>query len=261
MTSGDGKPTARIEACDVWKRKRIIHEGHAVEVEVLKEISFAVQRGEIYTIIGPSGSGKSTLLRLLNRLEEPSQGVILLDGRPLSAYEVTELRCRVSLVFQTPVMFEGTVKENLLIPLRLRHGSKAHRSDDELEQLLEQAGLSGSFLHRLVNQLSVGQQQRVSIARALVHRPEVLLLDEPTSALDPTASQRLLETVAELSRRMGLTVVLVTHTVDHARLIGDRTMLLVDGRMIEEQPTAAFFANPHTEISRQFLAGELINDS
>ncbi len=247
----------KIEARHVWKRKQQYQDGTAVEVTILKDVSFRVCAGEIYTIIGPSGSGKSTLLRLLNRMEDPSEGVILFDGRPLPEYEVTRLRRKVSLVFQTPILFEGTVRENLLVPLRLCHEDRAYQNHAELEDLLETVGLPRALLHRSADQLSVGQQHRVAIARALVNRPDVLLLDEPTSALDPTASQRLLETVAGLRRRIGLTVVMVTHTVEHARLVGDRTMLLVGGRIVEEQSTADFFERPRSDISRRFVAGDL----
>jgi putative ABC transport system ATP-binding protein len=261
MTPDDRRSASKIEIQHVWKRKQQHQGDRTVEVTILKDINLRIQPQEIYTIIGPSGSGKSTLLRLLNRLEDPSEGTILLDGRSLADYEVTRLRCMVSLVFQTPVMLGGTVLENLLIPLRLRRGPKASRMESEFEELLEQVGLSRGFLHRSADQLSVGQQQRVAIARALVNRPEVLLLDEPTSALDPTASQRLLETIADLRRNIGLTVVMVTHSVEYARQIGDRTMLLVEGQIVEEQATADFFEHPRTEMSRRFVAGELMDPS
>lgn len=261
MRSTESETKWKIEVLNVFKEKQQRQDKSYIDVAVLQDLSFRVKARQICTIIGPSGAGKSTLLRLLNRLEDPSSGTILLDDRPLTEYEVSALRCKVSLVFQTPVMFDGTVLENLLLPLRLRSGKDAVRSESEFATLLEQVGLSGKFLPRSTDQLSAGQQQRVAIARALVNQPEVLLLDEPTSALDPSASQLLLDTVVGLRQRIGLTVVMVTHTVAHARHIGDRTLLLVGGRIVEEQATADFFEHPRTESGRQFLAGELVDPS
>jgi putative ABC transport system ATP-binding protein len=261
MRSTGSETKWKIEVLNVFKEKHQRQDKSYIDVAVLQDLSLRVKAREICTIIGPSGAGKSTLLRLLNRLEDPSSGTILLDDRPLTEYEVPALRRRVSLVFQTPVMFDGTVLENLLLPLSLRFGKDAVRSESEFATLLERVGLSGKFLPRSTDQLSAGQQQRVAIARALVNQPEVLLLDEPTSALDPSVSQLLLDTVVGLRQRIGLTVVLVTHTVAHARHIGDRTLLLVGGRIVEEQATADFFEHPRTETGRQFLAGELVDPS
>lgn len=188
---------------------------------MLRDASASFHRHAVTGIVGPSGAGKTSLLRCLNRLEEPDRGSITFDGVDVASLDPIELRRRVGMIFQTPALFEGGVRANLA------YGLDAV-TEDELATALEAAGLDRAFLDRDSSALSVGQAQRVCIARALVRDPEVLLMDEPTSALDRDASARIEGLVRSLNER-GLTVVLVTHDLDQTRRVCDRAVLLVDG--------------------------------
>lgn len=189
---------------------------------VLQSVWARFQRGTVTAVVGPSGSGKTSFLRCLNRLDEPRKGRVLLDDVDVRSLSPTELRRRVGMIFQTPVVFEGGVAANL------RYGLPAVTEED-LVAGLEAAGLPPSFLNRESSALSVGQAQRVCIARALVRRPDVLLMDEPTSALDKDAAARIESLITELAGR-DLTIVLVTHNLRQARLAA-QGFLLVDGRI------------------------------
>jgi putative ABC transport system ATP-binding protein len=192
---------------------------------VLSGVSFTVARGARVVVLGRSGSGKSTLLRLLNRLVEPLAGTIWVEGRPLSMHEPLALRRRVALVGQTPVVFEGTVRDNL----RTRPRHAAAPSDETLAGSLQDVGLSGDLLERDADALSVGERQRVCLARALVWDPAILLLDEPTSALDPRSLGTIADLVLGLAERRGLAVVCATHQPELVRRLGAPVLLLEDG--------------------------------
>jgi putative ABC transport system ATP-binding protein len=174
-------------------------------------------------VVGPSGAGKSTLLRCLNRLDEPSAGRVCLNGVDLRSLDPPELRRRVGMIFQTPLLFDGGVRRNLTYGLE-------GADDAVLEAALADAGLPASFLERSSTALSVGQAQRVCIARALVRQPEALLFDEPTSALDVDAAARVEALISALGHG-GLVAVIVTHDLALARRVSDRAMLLVEGRI------------------------------
>jgi len=197
-------------------------------VPVLEEVSFALARGGSLTLIGPSGSGKSTLLRCLNRLEEPTQGTVRFNGCDIRSIDPRELRQRAALVMQTPVLFDGTVRDNL----RLRPAaSGVDPSEVRLGGALEEVGLPGEFLDRPAATLSVGEKQRVTIARALLTDPDALLLDEPTSALDPPNTALVIEAILRLRRTRALTIVAVTHQTELLRRLGGHLLYLVQGRV------------------------------
>ncbi|HMK92532.1 MAG TPA: phosphate ABC transporter ATP-binding protein [Thermoleophilia bacterium] len=218
-------------------------------------MSFSVPAARFFTILGPSGSGKSTLLRCLNRLVKPTSGTIELDGADAVALPVQELRRRVGMVFQTAALFDGTVIDNVLYGPRLRH---EHVDDVEFARgLLQRVGLPRDFAPKAVGELSGGEAQRVSLARALANRPEVLLLDEPTASLDPTASAQVERLLLELAAEHDLTYLFVTHNIEQARRLGDRGLLLVDGRVVEQGPLAEILADPGTDLMRLFLEGRL----
>ena len=223
----------------------------AGEAEILRGVTFAVQAGEVFSVVGPSGAGKSTLLRTINRLVESTAGNIFLDGAPIEEINPLELRRRIGMVFQLPALFGDTVEDSVLYGVRL-----AGRCAD-VERLLGLAGLAPSLASRNPQSLSVGQQQRVSIARALALEPEVLLMDEPTSALDQVARQRIEDLIGQLNKELGLTIVVVSHALDQVERIADRVVLLIDGRSEGEWSKEEFFGKGVGEKARRFVEGEL----
>jgi putative ABC transport system ATP-binding protein len=189
---------------------------------VLQDVSMRIEPGAT-ALLGPSGSGKSTTLRLLNRLADPDEGVVRMDGEDVRSEDVLELRRRAVLVPQLPAPLPGTVAENV------RYGPSLIGRSVDVDPLLERAGLDGSYAEREASQLSVGEQQRVMLARALALEPEVLLLDEPTSALDESARDEIERTLREL--REGVSIVLVTHDRAQAERLTTRTVRIRDGRV------------------------------
>jgi putative ABC transport system ATP-binding protein len=183
-------------------------------------------------IVGPSGVGKSTLLRLLNRLADPSAGAIRYRGRDLREHDVLKLRREVGLVPQLPALLEGTVADNVL------YGPRLAKQDADVARSLRLAGLDPAFGPRRADALSVGEQQRVMLARTLALQPSVLLLDEPTAALDDTTKAAIEGTLRDLRERLGLSFVLVTHDLDQAARLADRVLVL-ERRALREAPSAA----------------------
>jgi putative ABC transport system ATP-binding protein len=221
---------------------------------VLQETTLKVEAGEILAVVGPSGSGKSTLLRLLNRLLEAESGDILLSGVNLRTLPPAELRACIPLVSQKPFLFPGTVMENLQAPARLRRSELPDFSDPSLHELLELCHVDPAWLDRDARKLSVGQQQRVCLARAMVGPCQVLLLDEPTSALDrPTADQMAL-TFRQLAREKNLAIIFVTHDLRLTERCADHVIFMADGVVVEEGPTSRILNHPQTAEVRAFLA-------
>ena len=196
---------------------------------VLDSVGAAMPKGAT-AIVGPSGSGKSTLLRLLNRLAEPDQGHVLYRGRALAEYDPLALRREAALVPQLPALLAGTVESNL--------GYAAGLAGEELDvcRCLRLAGLDPELADRDVAKLSVGEQQRAMLARALAQGPDVLLLDEPTAALDHAARDAVEATLARLRRELEVSIVLVTHDPEQARRLGEWVVRLEGGRAIEAGP-------------------------
>jgi putative ABC transport system ATP-binding protein len=192
--------------------------------EVIESLSADMPVGAT-AVVGPSGAGKSTLLRLLNRLADPDRGEISYRGGPLAERDPLELRKEVSLVPQLPALLEGTVESNLSYAARL-----AGKPLDA-GRCLRLAGLDPGFAERDVTMLSVGEQQRVMLARALAQQPDVLLLDEPTSALDHASRDAIEATLTDLRGELGISWVLVTHDPEQARRMSDRVVQLQNGRM------------------------------
>ncbi|NNC91178.1 MAG: phosphate ABC transporter ATP-binding protein [Acidimicrobiia bacterium] len=195
----------------------------------LRDITLDVPDTGITTLVGPSGSGKSTLLRLCNGLEVPTAGRVFYRGRELSAFDPLQLRRQVGMVFQRPVLFAGTVRDNLA-------EADGDVGSSQMSEALKRAALDGSFLDRPANELSGGEAQRVCLARALIADPDVLVMDEPTSSLDGPAVSRL----EQLGRRLadnGMPIVWVTHDLDQVRRLAGRTAILMNGslRFVGEQ--------------------------
>jgi len=199
------------------------------EKTILTDISFEVTVTDLLGIVGASGSGKSSLLRLLNRLDEPTSGVVYVDGQDYRQLPPRELRRRVGMVTQRPFLFPGDVASNLRFGPAQRGESVPN---EEIARLLERVGLSG-FASREVSVLSGGEQQRVSLARALANHPEVVLLDEPTSALDDDSKLGIEGLITSLVRDHGLTCVMVTHDRQQARRMCNRVILLEAGHVVQ----------------------------
>ena len=224
------------------------------DLKVLKNISTTINKGEIISIIGPSGSGKSTFLRCINKLEEPTEGHIYIDGMDLmdKKTDINKIRERVGMVFQHFNLFPNmTVLENLtLSPIMVKKESK-----DEAEKyalyLLEKVGLLDKA-KSYPTQLSGGQKQRIAIARALAMKPEVILFDEPTSALDPEMIKEVLDVMRDLAKE-GMTMLIVTHEMGFARNVGNRILFMDNGEIIEDCSPKDFFENPSNERIKDFL--------
>jgi putative ABC transport system ATP-binding protein len=204
---------------------------------LLRDIDLVLPRGRITVLLGSSGAGKTSLLRLLNRLDDPAAGEISYLDRSLDEYPVTELRRRVGFVFQTPVMFAGSVLDNLREAAEIA-GLDDQEFPDRAREALELAGLDPALQDRPSHELSVGEQQRATLARTLIGGPEVLLLDEPTSALDPESSEFLLDSIQRLRAERGMTVILSTHRHYEAAAIADEAVRL-SGGAVEEFGEAA----------------------
>ena len=198
---------------------------------VLKGISADLRDGTT-SLFGPSGSGKSTMLRLLNRLVDPANGTVAYDGRDVRELDVLELRRDACLVPQLPALLAGTVADNIA------YGPSLCGREFDLERCLDLAGLDPSFAEREGSKLSVGEQQRVMLARAIALSPQVLLLDEPTSALDQAARTAVEETLVELRERLGISIVLVTHDIEQARRLAD-WVVRIDAGTVAAQGTPA----------------------
>ncbi len=200
--------------------------------------------GEIACVTGPSGSGKSTLLRALNRLVEPTGGEVFLEGVPTGTMDPLVLRRRVGMIFQLPALSGETVEETVL------YGPRLLGSDADVAGLLGAVGLDQELASRDPGGLSVGQQQRVSIARALALGPEVLLMDEPTSALDESARDRIELLVKDLNRREGLTFVIVSHDLAQVERLADRVVLVDAGRVAGEWDREEFDGGGSEKVRR-----------
>jgi putative ABC transport system ATP-binding protein len=233
------------------------------DVHTLREIDLDIPAGEVVAIVGPSGAGKTSLIRLLNRLDDPVSGTVAYRGAPIESIPVRELRRRVGFVFQTPVMFTGTVADNLALARDLAQDAAgapsvkpvgaARGQAPEPGDALRLAGLDPALASRDAQSLSGGERQRVSIARALMTGPEALLLDEPTSALDPDIADHIMATIRTLADTMDLTVVMVSHRLEEARAVSTHTVFMDGGRVIETGPTETMFTAPNETRTRSYL--------
>ncbi|OLO42807.1 peptide ABC transporter ATP-binding protein [Alkalihalophilus pseudofirmus] len=224
------------------------------KLEVLKNISTSINKGEVVAIIGPSGSGKSTFLRCLNMLEQPTSGEVWFNDTELTSPKVDILKVRqqIGMVFQHFHLFPHmTVLENLTYaPMSVKKMEKSE-AVTKAEELLKKVGLYEKK-NEYPSRLSGGQKQRVAIARALAMDPEVMLFDEPTSALDPEMVKEVLEVMKSLTQT-GMTMTIVTHEMGFAREVADRVFFLDHGQLLEDAPPSEFFSQPKTDRARDFL--------
>jgi osmoprotectant transport system ATP-binding protein len=228
--------------------------GAAVAV---RDLSLSIERGMMVTLVGTSGSGKSTLLRMINRLIEPTQGAIRIDGRDTATIPGEELRRGIGYVIQGYGLFpHWTVARNIAtVPSLL--GWDAGRIERRVEELLALFGLEpGAYARKLPQQLSGGEQQRVGVARALAAEPSLLLMDEPFGALDPILRTKARDDLAALQRRLGVTVVLVTHDMEEAVSLGDRIAVMNRGRLMQYGTPAEILQRPAPGFVEQLVGGE-----
>ena len=219
-------------------------------IKTVDSITFEFNKGLIYNIVGPSGAGKSSFLRLLNRLDEPTDGEVTYYDKPINSYEPTELRKKISMLFQTPYLFPGTVRANLNFCC-----PKSEVKDIDFH--LKRVGLKPEYADKEADDLSVGEKQRVALARSLFQQPDILLLDEPTSALDPTSSRRIEELVLGLAGELCLTIIIVTHNPEQALRLGGKALLLVKGRLIESGEAREMLTNPTSEPGQKYIHKDL----
>ncbi len=223
------------------------------ENEVLKDINFSVNRGDVTCIIGSSGSGKSTMLRCINLLEEPTGGEIIYKGQNiLETKNIPAYRAKVEMVFQSFNLFENmTVLKNCMVGQRKVLKVDKETAQKEAMYYLEKVGMA-PYINAKPRQLSGGQKQRVAIARALAMKPDVILFDEPTSALDPQMVGEVLEVIKNIAKE-GLTMIIVTHEMAFARDVSNHVVFMNNGVICEEGTPDEIFTNPQQPETRAFL--------
>ena len=238
------------------------YTGKQGTVEAVKDVSLEISRGEIFGVIGFSGAGKSTLIRLLNGLETVTSGHIYIYGKDITTLKRKELlkeRQKIAMIFQHfNLLWSRTVEENIAFSLEIAGVPKAKRKA-KVAELIDLVGLTGRE-KSYPSQLSGGQKQRVGIARALANDPEVLLCDEATSALDPKTTKDILKLLVEINKRLGLTIVLITHEMHVVRQICHRVAVMEEGRVVECGEVIDVFKNPQQPITKQFVGEERVED-
>ena len=231
------------------------------EVTAVDDVTLTVEPGEILGVIGYSGAGKSTLVRLINGLDMPTSGELLLDGTDIVGMperKLREIRRHVGMIFQQFNLFSSrTAAGNIEYPLKLAGVDKKER-ERRVAELLDFVGL-GERGENYPEQLSGGQKQRVGIARALATNPSLLLADEATSALDPETTQEVLSVLRRVNEELGITIVVITHEMDVIRAIADKVAVMEDGKVVEYGSVYDVFANPQTAVAQRFAATSLRN--
>lgn len=236
-----------------------VHKAYPVQgrtITALQPCDLRIEAGQVFGLIGHSGAGKSTLLRLINRLEEPSGGRIVIDGEDITALDAQGLRRfrqQVGMIFQHfNLLASKTVAANVALPLQLAGELGSSEIASRVSQLLQRVGLA-EHADKYPAQLSGGQKQRVGIARALATEPKILLCDEATSALDPQTTGQVLQLLAEINRELGLTIVLITHEMDVIRRVCDQVAVMDAGVIVEQGPVADVFLHPQHPTTRRFV--------
>ncbi|ALS75302.1 amino acid ABC transporter ATP-binding protein [Planococcus rifietoensis] len=221
------------------------------DLEILNDITGSFPQGRITTLVGPSGAGKSTLLKLCNGLISPANGEIFVKDKAIGDYDPVELRRMVGMALQSAPMISGTVYENLNLPLELQGQQLAK---EQAVELLEDVGLKGDLLDRKVKELSGGQRQKVSIARTLVNKPEILLMDEITSSLDRASKLEVEELISKINRKYKTTIIWITHNLQQALEIGDYTWVMMDGQVVETGESS-LLEDPQNQRVNEFVKG------
>lgn len=248
----------RIEFRDITK----IFKQKKARIKALDHVSMTIEPGEIVGIIGYSGAGKSTLVRMINGLDTPSAGELLLDETNIvgmSERKLRGIRRNIGMIFQQfNLMSSRTAAGNIEYPLQLQGVGKQERAQ-RVQELLDFVGL-GDKGKSYPEQLSGGQKQRVGIARALATNPSLLLADEATSALDPTTTQEVLDLLRQVNKEFGITIVVITHEMEVVRSIADKVAVMENGRVVEQGSVYEVFSNPQTSVAAKFVATSLRNE-
>lgn len=225
------------------------------DITAVDNIDLTIDEGEIFGVIGYSGAGKSTLIRLLNMLEKPTSGKIIIADKNMADLQGSSLRKarqEISMIFQHfNLLWSRTVRENIAFPLEIAKLSKKDKNA-RVDELIDLVGLTGRE-DAYPAQLSGGQKQRVGIARALANNPKVLLCDEATSALDPKTTDSILELLTDINKKLGLTIVLITHEMHVIRKICNRVAVMENGKIVEEGPVLDVFRQPREEMTKEFV--------
>lgn len=231
-------------------------------ITAVDNVGLNVKEGEIFGVIGYSGAGKSTLIRLLNGLEQPTDGTVTVTGDEISQMTMKELRKKrqkVSMIFQHfNLLWSRTVAENISFPLEIAGVPKKDRQT-RVAELVRLVGLEGRE-NNYPSELSGGQKQRVGIARALSNEPQVLLCDEATSALDPETTDEVLDLLVDITKKMNLTIVLITHEMHVIRKICDRAAVMENGKVVEVGPVIELFQNPQSNVTKRFVKDDISDD-
>ncbi len=227
----------------------------------LHDVSLTIKDGDVFGIIGQSGAGKSTLVRCINLLERPTSGKVIIDGVDVTNYQgkqLREMRANVGMIFQSFSLFQQrNVLQNVMFPLSLRR-EDTQTSRKRAMDLLEMVGLADRAAS-YPSELSGGQQQRVAIARALANNPHVMLCDEATSALDTRTTVSILNLLGDINRELGVTVVLITHSLVVAQRVCNKIAVLDEGRVVEQGITSEVFANPQSEVTKELIQNDSLS--
>ena len=228
---------------------------NGTDVTALKEISLAIEKGDIFGIIGMSGAGKSTLVRCLNYLEKPTQGEIYVEGEELgslSSKQLRDKRSKIAMIFQHfNLLMQKNVLDNVAFPLMIR-GEKKKAASKKAREYLKEVGLAEKE-KAYPAQLSGGQKQRVAIARALVSNPHILLCDEATSALDPNTTKSILELLQEINCKYGITVVIITHQMEVIQKVCNKVAIIEQGELAEQGMMSEVFAHPKSHAGKRLI--------
>ena len=232
-----------------------VSKTYADGTTAVDDLSLEVPRGQITVLVGPSGCGKTTTLKMINRMVEPTSGQILIDGEDVAARPAAQLRRSIGYVIQHAGLFpHRTVLGNVMTVPRLLGWDKA-RAQAAAMEAIEKVGLTPDQARRYPAQLSGGQQQRVGVARALASGPDIVLMDEPFSAVDPLVRTDLQQQLKQLQEELGITVVLVTHDIDEALILGDQIAVMRQGRLAQLATPAEILADPADDFVARFVGG------
>ena len=226
------------------------------EKDILKDVNLRIEDGEFMVLVGPSGSGKTTMLKMINRLLEPTDGNIYMNGKRIKDYELRELRLSTGYVLQKIALFPNlTVAENIALIPEMKGWTKEQIAS-KIEELLDKVGLPATeYANRKPSELSGGEQQRIGIVRAIIAEPKILLMDEPFSALDAISRKQLQALTKDLHKEFGMTTIFVTHDTDEALKLGDRIAVLQDGEIVQVANAETILAKPANDFVSDLFGG------